>query len=202
MRELQSLEALTQVDTVVFDKTGTLTQNSMRVEEVFVDPANHSTFYTALALNNDADGDFGDPTELALLRAASEAGFDKTKLEQVGKDLRAEGFKPSIKLDEEHNLYTLTFSSETLGERVIDWPGNVISAKRLDNLDRDVILLAGTEPHLAWHTYADAIFQVCERFEVSGILTLGALLAVASGPLFAPERMALSWMSAAPRTGC
>ncbi len=66
------------------------------------------------------------------------------------------------------------------GERVIDWPSNVISAKRLDHLDRDVILLAGTEPHLAWHAYADAIFQICEKFEVSGILTLGALLAEVS----------------------
>lgn len=66
------------------------------------------------------------------------------------------------------------------GERVIDWPSNVISAKRLDNLDRDVILLAGTEPHLAWHAYVDAIFEICRTFEVSGILTLGALLAEVS----------------------
>jgi DNA gyrase subunit B len=46
---------------------------------------------------------------------------NKTKLEAVAKDLKAEGFKFAIKLDEEHNLYTLTFSSETLGERLIDW---------------------------------------------------------------------------------
>jgi len=46
---------------------------------------------------------------------------DKSKLEAVAKELKAEGFKSSIKLDEEHNLYTLTFSSETLGERTIDW---------------------------------------------------------------------------------
>ena len=66
------------------------------------------------------------------------------------------------------------------GERVIDWPPNVISAKRLEHLDRDVILLAGTEPHLAWHAYVDAIFEICRTFEVSGILTLGALLAEVS----------------------
>ncbi|HKS97021.1 MAG TPA: DNA topoisomerase (ATP-hydrolyzing) subunit B, partial [Terriglobia bacterium] len=46
---------------------------------------------------------------------------DKSKLEAVAKELKAEGFKSSIKLDEEHNLYTLTFSSETLGERTVDW---------------------------------------------------------------------------------
>jgi len=46
---------------------------------------------------------------------------DKAKLEVVAKDLRAEGFKTAINLDEEHNLYTLVFSSETAGDRTIDW---------------------------------------------------------------------------------
>ena len=46
---------------------------------------------------------------------------EQDKLEQVAKDLKAEGFKTTVKLDEEHNLYILTFTSETLGERVIDW---------------------------------------------------------------------------------
>jgi len=46
---------------------------------------------------------------------------DKAKLEVVAKDLRAEGFKTAITLDEEHSLYTLTFSSETSGDRTIDW---------------------------------------------------------------------------------
>jgi DNA gyrase subunit B len=46
---------------------------------------------------------------------------DKAKLELVAKELKAEGFKTALKLDEEHNLYTLTCSGETLGERTIDW---------------------------------------------------------------------------------
>jgi DNA gyrase subunit B len=46
---------------------------------------------------------------------------DTAKLEAVARELKAEGFKTSIKLDEEHNLYTLTFSTETQGERSIDW---------------------------------------------------------------------------------
>jgi len=46
---------------------------------------------------------------------------DKAKLEAAAKELKAEGFKTAIKLDEEHNLYTLAFSSETLAERTIDW---------------------------------------------------------------------------------
>src|SRR5881396_1567671 len=46
---------------------------------------------------------------------------DKAKLEAVSKELKAEGFKTSLRLDEEHNLNTLAFSSETLAERTIDW---------------------------------------------------------------------------------
>jgi len=46
---------------------------------------------------------------------------DDAKLEMVAQELKAEGFKTSLKLDEEHNLYILTFSTETLGERPIDW---------------------------------------------------------------------------------
>jgi DNA gyrase subunit B len=67
----------------------------------------------------------GEPRPVnALLRAELGKKMeleDKAKLEAVAKDLKAEGFKTTIKLDEEHNLYTLTFSSETQGERTIDW---------------------------------------------------------------------------------
>ncbi len=61
------------------------------------------------------------------------------KLKQVAKELKAEGFKTEIKLDEEHNLYTLAFSSENLSERVIDW--ELISSadyRRLLDLHRRV----------------------------------------------------------------
>ena len=46
---------------------------------------------------------------------------NKTKLENVAKDLRAEGFKTQIKLDEEHNIHFLAFHSETQPERILDW---------------------------------------------------------------------------------
>jgi DNA gyrase subunit B len=67
----------------------------------------------------------GDARPLnALLRAELGKKMElenKTKLEEVAKDLKAEGFKTSLKLDEEHNLYVLSFWSETLSERTIDW---------------------------------------------------------------------------------
>ncbi|MGB7593844.1 MAG: DNA topoisomerase (ATP-hydrolyzing) subunit B [Terriglobia bacterium] len=46
---------------------------------------------------------------------------NKDKLELVARELKAEGFTITLRLDEEHNLYTLTFASDTLGERTIDW---------------------------------------------------------------------------------
>jgi DNA gyrase subunit B len=64
---------------------------------------------------------------------------NKDKLELVAKELKAEGFTSQMRLDEEHNLYTLTFSSETLGERTIDW--DLVSSadyKRLLDLHRRV----------------------------------------------------------------
>ncbi|HET7212487.1 MAG TPA: DNA topoisomerase (ATP-hydrolyzing) subunit B [Terriglobia bacterium] len=73
--------------------------------------------------------DFGKKTELE----------NQDKLKQLAKDLKAEGFNTEIKLDEEHNLYTLVFSSENLSERVID--AALISSadyKRLLDLHRRV----------------------------------------------------------------
>ena len=66
------------------------------------------------------------------------------------------------------------------GERIVEWPPNVFSAKRVEHLDRDVILLSGVEPHLAWRSYVEAILEICEKFDVAGVVLLGALLGEAS----------------------
>jgi len=86
----------------------------------------------------------GDPRPVdALLKADLGKKMElenSTKLEQVARELKAEGFNTDLKLDEEHNLYTLTFSSETLGERNIDWE-NLLSGpdyRRLLDLHRRV----------------------------------------------------------------
>jgi DNA gyrase subunit B len=78
----------------------------------------------------------------ALLRAelGKKMEFEnQDKLGLVDRDLKAEGFKSTLRLDEEHNLYTLAFSSETLAERTIDW--DLVSSadyKRLLDLHRRV----------------------------------------------------------------
>ena len=100
VRKLSSVETLGAVDVVCSDKTGTLTQNKMTVMECYIDgkmidrEAFSQTFAKELweggvdmrsakghfilgcILCNDADvsdeGDFGDPTELALIHMARE----------------------------------------------------------------------------------------------------------------------------------
>jgi DNA gyrase subunit B len=64
---------------------------------------------------------------------------NQAKLEAVLKELKTTGLKLAIKLDEEHNLYTLVYSNESIGERTIDW--ELISSadyRRLLDLHRRV----------------------------------------------------------------
>ncbi|MDI6860778.1 MAG: cation-translocating P-type ATPase [Caldisericia bacterium] len=86
VRNLSSVETLGSVTTILSDKTGTLTKNELNVvKEVILGPKDF--FYLAIVLCNDAkiqegERDFGDPTEVALLKHAVKNGFVKEDLEK------------------------------------------------------------------------------------------------------------------------
>jgi len=65
-------------------------------------------------------------------------------------------------------------------ERVIEWPRNRFSWRTLEGGDRDLILFSGVEPHLGWRAFVGCVLELCRAFEVSGVITLGALLAEVS----------------------
>ena len=66
------------------------------------------------------------------------------------------------------------------GERVLDWPSNDFVGHRREGDGPDVILFQGSEPHLSWRAYSEALLELCQQFNVSAIVTLGALLAEVS----------------------
>jgi proteasome assembly chaperone (PAC2) family protein len=101
-----------------------------------------------------------------------------TALEAVAVSLEAE---PVAGIDpEEFYDFQVTRPTIRLSEgqtREVDWPQNTVIAARAPAAERDLVLVSGIEPNLRWRSFAAAVVEVAERFEVEMVVTLGALLA-------------------------
>ena len=106
------------------------------------------------------------------------AGSATTALTSVADALDADlvaQVDPEEYFDFQANRPTITLSE---GEtREIEWPGNVLLTATPPGAERDLVLLAGTEPNLRWRTFSDGLAEAAETLGVEMVITLGALIA-------------------------
>lgn len=106
------------------------------------------------------------------------AGAATTALTAAAESLDAEvvaQVDPEEFFDFQANRPTIRLSEGQ--SREIEWPGNVLMAARPSGAERDLVLLAGTEPNLRWRTFSDGIADAAEELGVEMVVTLGALIA-------------------------
>jgi proteasome assembly chaperone (PAC2) family protein len=61
--------------------------------------------------------------------------------------------------------------------RRIVWPTNDLKWGRIPGANRDVIVLAGVEPHLRWRTFCGLVLEVAKAMNCELVVSIGALLA-------------------------
>lgn len=63
--------------------------------------------------------------------------------------------------------------------RVVTWPKNSILAASRPDSERDLVLLAGIEPHLRWRTFCHHLSTVAVTTGAEMVVTLGAMVGLA-----------------------
>ena len=106
------------------------------------------------------------------------AGSATTALTAAAESLDAEVIAqvdPEEFFDFQANRPTITLTEGQTRE--IEWPGNVLLSANAPGAERDLVLLAGTEPNLRWRTFSEGLAEVAEGLGVEMVVTLGALIA-------------------------
>src|SRR5256714_11252755 len=106
------------------------------------------------------------------------AGAATTALTTAAESLDAEllaQIDPEEFVDFQANRPTIRLTEGQTRE--IEWPGNVLLAATPAGAERDLLILAGTEPNLRWRTFADGVAEIAESLGVEMVVSLGALIA-------------------------
>ncbi|HXH96455.1 MAG TPA: PAC2 family protein [Gaiellaceae bacterium] len=61
--------------------------------------------------------------------------------------------------------------------RKLEWPENAFFYASIPGLDRDAVILLGTEPNLRWRTFTQLVVELAQTLGVELVVTLGSLLA-------------------------
>ena len=61
-------------------------------------------------------------------------------------------------------------------QRELEWPSNAFFYRADAALTRDFVVLLGTEPHLKWRAFTEAILQVTKQCSATLVMGLGAFL--------------------------
>jgi proteasome assembly chaperone (PAC2) family protein len=61
--------------------------------------------------------------------------------------------------------------------RKLEWPENAFYHASIPGLDRDAVILLGTEPNLRWRTFTQLVVGLAQELGVELVVTLGSLLA-------------------------
>jgi proteasome assembly chaperone (PAC2) family protein len=99
-------------------------------------------------------------------------------IEFVGSALHAERF--AVIDPEEFYDFQATRPRTKLADgetREIVWPAVELFEARVPKADRDLILMAGSEPSFRWRTFCDIVVELAEALGTQLFVTLGALLA-------------------------
>ena len=69
-----------------------------------------------------------------------------------------------------------TVSFDDNGLRKLTWPQNLIVAIRNPGEKRDLVAVAGVEPHLRWKSFSRAMVEVAQQQQVELVVTLGSMI--------------------------
>src|SRR6202042_938834 len=126
-------------------------------------------------------------------------------IEFVGASLHAERF--AVIDPEEFYDFQATRPRTKLSDgqtREIVWPAVELFEARVPKADRDLILMAGSEPSFRWRTFCEIVVELAEVLDTQLFVTLGALLAdvphtrPVSGPGLSSDKGLVSRLGLAP----